>query len=580
MRTKFRKYIWEMLPVLLIAAALVVYVLSAAIEYGRLDEQLGRLSEGWSVSGEAVDALPMREYKDAGEMSVLSVELDERFASSRAICFYTVYEDVEVRLEGNAVYRVLGRLTDKSIKAAPSLWNIVPLEGDNAGKTLEVRLSTPYENFGNIIPEFRFGTAEQVSRFVNLNTLPHFVAALAILFVGLIFAIISMTLRFYVRGNRGIYSLSLFIVVMAIFLIARQTNVLRGIYDGAPYVLIENMAFLLCPVIYTRYLMRSSRGMHRRISLILHIASIANTALVLLLQIFGVMDMPQMVSSTRYLCVFVAAYVLVLELRGRGRVWYCLVTLAAIGVFLYYYITENISWLVYAGIFAYLYVIVYRVIAAIVRSEAEEIRLGAALEVSRSEIATIQITSHFFYHTLDSIRALIRMDADKAYKMAGDFAKYVRYRVDGVERLEETVSFAKELRSIRAYTDIKQAQLGERFSMIFDVETEDFAILPLTVQPLVENAVIHAVQKRREGGVVRLICRENEREYSIQVIDNGPGVAVQEEKSDPKRSVAIDNVNTRLNYYGIAPLEFERNEAGGMTVSLRYPKHIQRKGNG
>ena len=200
--------------------------------------------------------------------------------------------------------------------------------------------------------------------------------------------------------------------------------------------------------------------------------------------------------------------------------------------------------------------------------------------MSRSEIATIQITSHFFYHTLDSIRALIRMDADKAYKMTGDFAKYVRYRVDGVEGMEETVPFSRELRSIRAYTDIKQAQLGERFHMIYDVETEDFEILPLTVQPLVENAVIHAVQRRREGGTVRLLCRETERGYHIEVVDNGPGQAAKPESGDAqKRSVAIKNVNTRLEFYGIAPIRLTHNELGGITASLDTPKKIARKGN-
>jgi len=463
-------------------------------------------------------------------------------------------------------------------QAPPSIWNVVQLDGDSEGKLLEIRLSSPYENYANKIPEVCSGDAELISRYVYMNTMPHFVAALAILFIGLIFAIVSMTLRFHMSGNTGIYSLSLFIVVLALFLTARQTSILLQISRSISYIVVEHVAFLLCPVMYTRYLMRSSSGLQRRIGMALHLISAINACVILLLQLLDVYDMPQMVVTTRYLCIIVAAYAFILELRGRGRVWYCLATLGAIGVVLYYYITESISWLAYFGVFAYLYVVVYRVIAAIVRSEAEEIRLGAALEVSKSEIATIQITSHFFYHTLDSIRALIRMDADKAYKMTGDFAKYIRYRVDGVERLEETVPFSRELRSIRAYVDIKQAQLGERFTMIYDVETEDFEILPLTVQPLVENAVIHAVQKRRDGGVVRLICRENEREYAIQVIDNGSGTPEPRAKDDLKQSVAIDNVNTRLNYYGIAPLKFENNELGGMTVSLSYPKHIETKG--
>ncbi|MBQ7887529.1 MAG: histidine kinase, partial [Clostridia bacterium] len=223
--------------------------------------------------------------------------------------------------------------------------------------------------------------------------------------------------------------------------------------------------------------------------------------------------------------------------------------------------------------------LVHRIIFAVVRAQAKEIRLKAELEVSRSEIATIQITSHFFYHTLDSIRALIRIDSDKAYKMTGDFAKYLRYRVDGVEGMEETVSFARELRSIRAYTDIKQAQLGGRFRMIFDVESEDFEILPLTVQPLVENAVIHAMQRRREGGEVKLVCRELDSIYRIEVIDNGAGPNAKEEIVDAqKKSTAVKNVNTRLEFHGIAPLVFEQNELGGMTVRLDTPKKIERKG--
>jgi len=244
-----------------------------------------------------------------------------------------------------------------------------------------------------------------------------------------------------------------------------------------------------------------------------------------------------------------------------------------------YYLTDTITWLVYAAMFVYLYVTIYRIITSVAQNQASRIRLEAQLEVSRSEIATIQITSHFFYHTLDSIRALIRLDADKAYKMTGDFAKYIRHRVDGVERMQETVPFSRELRSIRAYTDIKQAQLGSRFEMIFDVETEDFEILPLTVQPLVENAVIHAVQRRREGGMVHLVCREEKNSYRIEVIDNGPGMSAPPEAADEqKQSSAMHNVNTRLAFYGIAPPVYTKNELGGMTVTLETPKKIHKKG--
>ena len=580
MTDRQRRHILEMIPLMVIALAAAAYLLLAALEYGRLEEGLTLLADGWTVSGEATDALPTRDLKPAGEPTVLSRTLDGTFQEPRTLCFYSVYENVRVRLDGEEIYRFDKPPGERAMRAAPSYWNRVALPAGSDGRALEIELFTPYQQYANVLPRVRAGEAGQIERYVGYKTISRSVAALAILFVGLIFAVVAVIMRYYVVGNTGLYSLSLFIVVLAIFLAAQQTTILLELYGGISYIMLQNVGFMLCPVLYTRYLMRVHKGTKRRIALALHVASMLNCALILALQIFGVRDMPQMMSLTRNLCAIIIIYVFVLELQRKRRLLVCAFALLMIYAAFHYYFTNSITWLVYAGIFAYLYILLYRVISSIVRVQAKQIRLEAELQVSRSEIATIQITSHFFYHTLDSIRALIRLDADKAYKMTGDFAKYIRHRVDGVERMQETVPFSRELRSIRAYTDIKQAQLGERFEMIYDVETEDFEILPLTVQPLVENAVIHAVQRRREGGWVKLACRETGAGYHIEVIDNGPGSAEPEETAEAlKESSAIKNVNTRLEFYGIAPLKFRRNELGGMTVSLDTPKRIVRKGS-
>lgn len=579
MAVKRRDHIYEMLPVLGVAVLMALFILACALDYARIEEQLVLHREGWQVSGEPVEVLPVREQCAAGEVTRLSTVLDERFHAPRAMCFYSVFQNVRMTLDGEEIYR-FDRPRGEKMRAAPSYWNAVQIPEGSAGKQLVIELSTPYLQYANVLPEIRSGTLEQVQRYVLLKTMPRFAAALAILLVGLIFAIVAVLMRHYSLGSGGLYSLSLFVVVLALFLAAQQTSLLINLYDGISYILLQNVAFMLCPVLYTRYLMRVYRGSWRVFARYLHWASMANGSLQIALQIFGVRDMPEMMSVTGVLCAVVILYVFYLELRRKRRLLVCLFALLMIYAAVRYYFTDSITWLVYAGIFGYLYILIYRVIYKAVRAQARQIRLEAALEVSKSEIATIQITSHFFYHTLDSIRALIRLDADRAYKMTGDFAKYIRHRVDGVERMQETVPFSRELRSIRAYTDIKQAQLGDRLQMIYDVETQDFEILPLTVQPLVENAVAHAVQHRKEGGCVRLVCRETKNGYHIEVIDNGPDAAQSQPNEDlQKLSIAVKNVNTRLEFYGIAPLKFEKNEMGGMTVSLDTPKRIERKGS-
>lgn len=572
MTSQQRKHVFELLPIALIAAVLVLYIVLSAVEHDKNMKSLQEMDCGWETA--VCDT-----SESGGSRVIADIELDEGFGAAREICFYSIYAEVQVRLNGETIYSFFKPEGERFTKAAPCIWNVVDLPEDSAGAVLEIQLDIPYEKYADKRPDVYCGSAQQIDHFVMTKTVPRFVAALAVLFFGLISSVIALILRFHIQKNTGLYSLSLFILMLSIFLAAQQTTILLVFNRHISYNLVQNVAFLLCPVMYTRYLMRSSAGLQRKIAAGINAVSLFNVLIILILQLMKVRDMPEMMSSTRNLCIIVVAYAFFAEMRGHRKLmiafWAAIMAYTAY----YYYISGSFPWEIYTALYMYLFLMVYRVMSGMVQSKAKEIRLEAALEVSKSEIATIQITSHFFYHTLDSIRALIRLDADKAYKMAGDFAKYIRYRVDGVERLEETVSFSREIRSIRAYTDIKKAQLGDRFNMIFDVETEDFDILPLTVQPLVENAVIHAVQKRREGGEVRLVCRENADGYHIEVADNGPGpgAALQDQQKNDQASTAIRNVNTRLEYYGIPPLKFEKNESGGYTVSLDTPKVIARK---
>lgn len=71
-----------------------------------------------------------------------------------------------------------------------------------------------------------------------------------------------------------------------------------------------------------------------------------------------------------------------------------------------------------------------------------------------------QIRSHFFYHTLNALQALIVLKPEAAYKMAGDFARYLRFTLDSVTADGGIGSFREEIRAVRAYADINQQQLG------------------------------------------------------------------------------------------------------------------------
>ena len=141
-------------------------------------------------------------------------------------------------------------------------------------------------------------------------------------------------------------------------------------------------------------------------------------------------------------------------------------------------------------------------------SRKEIQQLQEQLEYEQGNMLLSQIRSHFFYHTLNSLQALIILKPDAAYKMEGDFSRYLRFSLDSVTADGGVGSFREELRAVRAYADINQQQLGDRLRMVYDIPDVDFQIPLLTIQPIVENAILHGIKPKVGGGTVTLKLEE------------------------------------------------------------------------
>ena len=353
MTEKQRKYLIELLPLAIICALMALFILGSAREYGRNADQLEPL-QYWTG----------RETAGEGQSVTLemSAELLEEFADARSLCFFTVYQEVRVRLDDAEIYRFDVPAGEHLLDTAPSNWNSMSLPEGSDGRTLTIELTTPYRHYASRMPLVLFGSAEMVESYIVMKTVPRLVAALAVLFIGLAFAIVAIILRYYVAGNTGLYSLSLFIVVLAIFLAAQQTSLLLKISSNVSYILLQNIALMLCPVMYSWHLSRMHRGKLCKFDRALCLVSLVNLLLVLALQFLTRLNVPQLMYFTRFLCAALILYELILELKSRKRLLVCLFAALMIYAIVRYYITDTITWLVYVAIFAYLYIVIYRVI--------------------------------------------------------------------------------------------------------------------------------------------------------------------------------------------------------------------------
>ncbi len=194
--------------------------------------------------------------------------------------------------------------------------------------------------------------------------------------------------------------------------------------------------------------------------------------------------------------------------------------------------------------------------------------LQKQLEYDRTNVLLTQISSHFFYHTLNAIQALIVFEPEAAYRMTENFSRFLRFKVDSVNAEDGLVPFREEMRSVCAYAEINQIQLDGRLNMEYDVFDADFLIPVLTVQPIVENAIIHGIKPKVGGGTVHVSLRRGEGCYEVCVRDDGVGYTPEGETSG--RSVGISNIRTRMNQYPGCAIEVESEPGCGTTVLLRY----------
>ena len=201
--------------------------------------------------------------------------------------------------------------------------------------------------------------------------------------------------------------------------------------------------------------------------------------------------------------------------------------------------------------------------------------LQKQLEYDRTNVLLAQISSHFFYHTLNAIQALIVLDPDAAYKMTEDFSRFLRFKVDSVSAESGLVPFRDELRTVRAYAEINKVQLQGRLTVEYDVCEADFLIPVLTIQPVVENAIIHGIKPKVGGGTVRVTLSREEGCYIVRVSDDGVGYTPGAETS--ALSVGIQNIRTRMEQFSGCSMQVESEPGRGTTVSLIYADSLSKE---
>ena len=180
-----------------------------------------------------------------------------------------------------------------------------------------------------------------------------------------------------------------------------------------------------------------------------------------------------------------------------------------------------------------------------------------------------QIQPHFIYNTLSSIRTLIKLDPDRAYNLVYDFSKYLRANIDSIGQ-GGMIPFAQELEHIRNYCNIEKVRFGDKLALVYEIGPDGFEVPPLTVQPLVENAIKHGIRGKNGDGTVKVSTFEDEHSYMVEVLDDGAGF--DPAAGVPKTSAGLENIRLRLQEIAGACLEINSIPGKGPRAIVRIPK--------
>ncbi len=169
-----------------------------------------------------------------------------------------------------------------------------------------------------------------------------------------------------------------------------------------------------------------------------------------------------------------------------------------------------------------------------------------------------QINPHFLYNTLETIRMKAYVNNDKEtadlIKKLGKFMRRCLEVKDGMVTLKSELEFTK------SYLELQSARFGDRVSYSVNCEVDpEYKILPLIIQPIVENAFIHGIESSKTKGVITINAFYKFEDVIIDVIDNGQGIPddkmsellwkLEENDTSSGKSIGLTNVNKRIKMY-------------------------------
>lgn len=204
--------------------------------------------------------------------------------------------------------------------------------------------------------------------------------------------------------------------------------------------------------------------------------------------------------------------------------------------------------------------------------ERRATELEGQLARAQLQALRMQLNPHFLFNTLNTIAALIHDQPELADRTVTRLSELLRLSLDRSDTHE--VPLRDELGFLQRYLEIEQARFGERLRVDFAVpeELHDAYVPALVLQPIVENAIRHGIERREESGRITIEARRQNQRLELIVTDNGPGLPVGQ-TTFQREGIGLSNTRSRLHHlYGeCQSVQLRQAKPEGIEVLVSLP---------
>ena len=235
--------------------------------------------------------------------------------------------------------------------------------------------------------------------------------------------------------------------------------------------------------------------------------------------------------------------------------------LAAIVLQMFFYGLLLVSFGAIIGAYVMFVFILSELTALAVRRTRESAEKEFGLKV-------LQMRPHFIYNAMTSIYYMVDTDPQAAKQAIREFSKYLHQNFSAVVRTEN-VPFEEELAHTQAYLAVEKARFTERLDVAYDLADTAFSLPPLTLEPIVENAVKHGMDPDLDTMHILIRTRAVGNGHEVTVINDGAALELAESDGE---GIGLKNVSDRLARMCGGALRITPRDGGGAAVTLWIPQ--------